>query len=137
MRKYLLILVWIVSLANIASTDNIKQEAAVKASDAWLQLIDSGKYEQSWEEASLLFKNAIKKEDWVKQIKTIREPFGKMLQRTFKSAEYMTSMPGAPDGEYYVIQYESSFENKKSAVETITPMLDKEGKWRVSGYYIR
>jgi hypothetical protein len=137
MRKYLLILVWIVSLANIASTDNIKQEAAVKASDAWLQLIDSGKYEESWEEASLLFKNAIKKEDWVKQIKTIREPFGKMLQRTFKSAEYMTSMPGAPDGEYYVIQYESSFENKKSAVETITPMLDKEGKWRVSGYYIR
>jgi hypothetical protein len=137
MRKHLLILVWIVSLANIASTDNIKQEAAVKASDAWLQLIDSGKYEESWEEASLLFKNAIKKEDWVKQIKTIREPFGKMLQRTFKSAEYMTSMPGAPDGEYYVIQYESSFENKKSAVETITPMLDKEGKWRVSGYYIR
>jgi hypothetical protein len=46
-------------------------------------------------------------------------------------------MPGAPDGEYYVIQYDTSFEKKKSAVETITPMVDKEGKWRVSGYYIR
>jgi len=30
-----------------------------------------------------------------------------------------------------------SFENKKSAVETITPMLDKDKKWRVSGYYIK
>jgi hypothetical protein len=124
-------------MANIARADDTKQEAAVKASESWLQLIDSGKYEESWEEASLLFKNAIKKEDWGKQIKTIREPFGKMLQRTFKSAQYMTSMPGAPDGEYYVIQYDTSFEKKKSAVETITPMLDKEGKWRVSGYYIR
>jgi ribosomal protein S17E len=36
-----------------------------------------------------------------------------------------------------IIQYDSSFENKKSAVETVTPMLDKDGKWRVSGYYIK
>jgi hypothetical protein len=45
-------------------------------------------------------------------------------------------LPGAPDGEYVVIQFESSFEKKKSAVETVTPMLEKDGKWRVSGYYI-
>ncbi len=49
----------------------------------------------------------------------------------------MTSLPGAPDGEYVVIQIQTSFENKKSAVETITPMLDKDGRWRVSGYQIR
>jgi len=42
-----------------------------------------------------------------------------------------------PDGEYVVIQYDSSFEHKQSAVETVTPMLDKDGKWRVSGYYIK
>jgi len=28
-------------------------------------------------------------------------------------------------------------ENKTSTVETITPMLDKDGQWRVSGYYIK
>ena len=28
-------------------------------------------------------------------------------------------------------------ENKASAVETITPMLDKDGKWRVSGYFMK
>lgn len=49
----------------------------------------------------------------------------------------MTSLPGAPDGKYVVIQYDTSFENKKAAVETVTPMLDKDGKWRVSGYYIK
>ncbi|MGA2423709.1 MAG: DUF4019 domain-containing protein [Terriglobales bacterium] len=66
-----------------------------------------------------------------------REPLGKLLSRKLKSATYKTTMPGAPDGEYVVIQYDSSFEHKQAAVETVTPMLDKDGKWRVSGYYIK
>ena len=44
---------------------------------------------------------------------------------------------GAPDGEYVVIQFSASFAHKKSALETITPMLEKDGKWRVSGYYMK
>jgi hypothetical protein len=36
-----------------------------------------------------------------------------------------------------VIHYQSSFEHKKSATETVTPMLDNDGQWRVSGYYIK
>jgi hypothetical protein len=35
-----------------------------------------------------------------------------------------------------VIQYDTSFANKKSAVETVTPLLDSDGQWRVSGYFI-
>jgi hypothetical protein len=50
---------------------------------------------------------------------------------------YKTSLPGAPDGEYVIIQFETSFENKKIAIETVTPMMDKDGNWRVSGYYIK
>jgi hypothetical protein len=36
-----------------------------------------------------------------------------------------------------VIQFATSFENKKTAVETVTPMRDGDGAWRVSGYFIR
>jgi hypothetical protein len=46
-------------------------------------------------------------------------------------------LQGAPDGKYVTIRYETVFENKASAVETITPMLDPDGIWRVSGYFIR
>jgi hypothetical protein len=45
-------------------------------------------------------------------------------------------LPGAPDGEYVVFQFLSSFENKKTAIERVIPMLDKDGIWRVSGYYL-
>jgi hypothetical protein len=36
-----------------------------------------------------------------------------------------------------VLQYKSSFANKKSAVETVTSMREADGAWSVSGYYIR
>src|SRR6187402_2269643 len=29
------------------------------------------------------------------------------------------------------------FANKASAVETVTPMRDKDGSWKVSGYYVK
>ena len=67
----------------------------------------------------------------------VRQPFGKLLSRKLKSKQYATSLPGAPDGQFVVIQFEASFENKKAAIETVTPMLDPDGKWRVSGYYIK
>lgn len=113
------------------------EELAQRSADAWLALVDSGKYADSWQEASQLFKAAVTKEEWKGKLRASRDPLGKMLTRRLKSATYAKTLPGAPDGEYVVIQYESSFEHKQSAVETVTPMLDKDGKWRVSGYYIK
>jgi len=104
---------------------------------AWLALTDSAKYAESWNGASTLFKTAITKADWEKAIRATRAPLGALKSRTLKSATFARTLPGAPDGEYVVIQYETAFENKASAVETITPMLDRDGSWRISGYYIK
>jgi hypothetical protein len=79
----------------------------------------------------------VTKEEWKSKLRASRDPLGKMLSRKLKGATYTKTLPGAPDGEYVVVQYESSFEHKQSAVETITPMLDKDGMWRVSGYFIK
>jgi uncharacterized protein DUF4019 len=117
------------------NTDKIK--GAEAASEAWLKFVDSGDYSQSWVEASSFFKSHVTEKQWKQQLKADRGPLGALFSRKLKSAEYKTALPGAPDGEYVVIQYDSSFANKKSAVETVTPMLDKDGQWRVSGYYMR
>jgi hypothetical protein len=69
--------------------------------------------------------------------RAVRGPLGNAVSRNLLSRQYTTTLPGAPDGEYVVIQYETSFENKKVAVETVTPMKDADGHWRVSGYYIK
>jgi hypothetical protein len=46
-------------------------------------------------------------------------------------------LPGAPDGDYAVIQFSTEFAHKRTARETVTPMRDADGEWRVSGYFIR
>lgn len=113
------------------------EQLAQTSAESWLALIDSGKYAESWESAAQLFKSSVAKDQWQSMLHAARDPLGKVVSRTLKSANYTKSLPGAPDGEYVVIQYETSFEHKQSAVETITPMLDKDGQWRVSGYYIK
>jgi Protein of unknown function (DUF4019) len=113
------------------------EQLAQQSAESWLALVDSGKYAESWDQASQLFKAALTKEQWQTALRASREPLGKVLSRNLKSAVFTKTLPGAPDGEYVVIQYDSSFEHKQAAVETITPVLEKEGKWKVSGYYIK
>ncbi len=119
----------------LASQD--KENAAVNASKAWLKLVDEGKYSKSWDEAAQYFKNAVPREQWKTSLESVRSPLGKVQSRNLKSKNYTKTLPGAPDGEYVVIQYETSFQNKQHAIETVTPMMDKDGKWKVSGYYIK
>lgn len=114
-----------------------KEKAAVAATEKWVALVDEGKYAESWKEAAEYFRNAVKTEQWEQSLQAVRKPLGKIISRKVKTKTYHTTLPGAPDGEYVVIQFETSFENKKSAVETITPMMAKDGTWRVSGYYIK
>jgi Protein of unknown function (DUF4019) len=113
------------------------EQLAQHSAESWLALVDSGKYADSWQEAAAMFKAAVTKEKWESMVQPVRDPLGKLLSRKLKSATYTKTLPGAPDGEYVVIQYDTSFAHKQSAVETITPMLDKDGKWRISGYFIK
>lgn len=123
--------------ANGANADAAKEAAAVAAAKTWLALIDNAEYGESWETAASYFKGAITKERWQQSLTAVRKPLGALVSRDLKSKTYAQSLPGAPDGEYVVIQFNTSFENKKSAIETVTPMLDADGIWRVSGYYIK
>lgn len=123
--------------ASLAVADEEAEEKATEAAQTWLGLVDQGEYAESWETAAQYFKKAVTKEQWEQALSAVRKPLGKVESRQLTSRHYATSLPGAPDGEYVVIQFEASFTNKESAVETITPMLDKDGKWRVSGYFIK
>jgi hypothetical protein len=133
----ILMLAMLLGVYQVVQAEQKPEQRAQQSSDAWLALVDSGKYADSWQESALLFRAAVTKQAWQSNLRASRDPLGKMLTRKLKSVTCTKTLPGAPDGEYVVIQYESRFEHKQSAVETVTPMLDKDGKWRVSGYYIK
>ncbi len=130
---------WPLGPVAAAKAEDLQFDAqeTTRVATAWLALLDDGKYDESWDMASSLLRNAVSKERFAQQLAAARKPLGKLIARELKSAQYTTHLPGAPDGRYVVMQYAASFENKKSAIETLTPALEKDGTWRVSGYYIK
>ena len=130
-------LVCMVLCSAYATADEAMEQKAVTAAQTWLALVDSGDYETSWHTAAEYFQTVVAQQHWEQSLTAARTPLGKVVSRQLKSKQYTTSLPGAPDGQYVVIQYETSFENKKAAVETITPMVNADGQWRVAGYYIQ
>lgn len=133
-----IVLAIIVTLsANQAKTEETKEQIATQRAEAWLAIVDTAQYVESWNNASTYFKNAISQDKWIASMNAYRKPLGEKIERKLKSHQFMTSLPGAPDGEYVVIQFDTIFQNKKETIETITPMLEIDGTWRVSGYFIK
>jgi hypothetical protein len=111
--------------------------AAERAALDWLALTDRGDAAASWAAAASLFRAAVSPEQWKQALGLAREPLGAVVSRQLATAKSATELPGAPDGEYVVFQFTTSFEKKRSATETVTPMRDRDGEWRVSGYFVR
>lgn len=140
MNKYLgvfagLLLLW----AAGCSDEKISQaeDAATGVAEKWLILVDSGQYQECWEQASKFFQDSVPLDQWLKAMESLRIPMGKNIARKVASTSYRTTLHRAPEGEYVVIKIEAQFENKASTNEMITLMLEADGKWRVAGYYLK
>lgn len=123
--------------AQAADSTGPAVSAAQDAARAWLKLVDAGHYDQSWDSAAAVFRSAVTKAQWAGAVKEGRAPFEPLGERTLLSATYTTELPNVPPGQYVVIQYRTKAGKGKTVVETITPARDKDGGWRVAGYYVR
>lgn len=110
---------------------------ATQAAAAWLNLTDTQQYGPSYAGTAPAFRQAITQPDWEQALQAVRTPLGELKHRSVKSATYAKDLPGAPRGEYVIIVYDSAFANRAGAVETVTPMRDTDGSWKVSGYFVR
>jgi len=111
-------------------------KAAQAAADSWLSLIDAADYVKSWDESATFFKNAITSEKWQAAVKAARGAFGALKSRAVKTATPATKLPGAPEGEYIVFDFDAIFQQKLAA-ERVTVVRDKDGAWRVVGYFVK
>ncbi|MGO9263673.1 MAG: DUF4019 domain-containing protein [Candidatus Binataceae bacterium] len=141
MRKALLALALIGLVCGVITTagyaaDDAAAAKATSTAESWLKLVDSGDYAGSWQTASTLFQQNVSADAWTQKVAAVREPLGPVLSRKLVGTHIATSLPGAPDGQYVVTRYDSSFKNKESAQEVVTSMLDSSGEWRVAGYFI-
>ncbi len=114
--------------------NTVAQQAAA---ETWVALVDGAQYAASWETAAAFFRNAVPQQKWAEAAAVARGPLGSLTSRTLKSSTATKSLPGAPDGEYVVFQFNTTFEKKAAAVETVTVFHEPDGQWRVVGYFVR
>ena len=112
------------------------ENRGISSALAWLEIVDSGDYAESWNQTAPLFQTQMSSKQWEQVLNGVRAPLGKLISRQVKSSSSHTSLPGAPDGEYIVVTLTTRYEHKKSATETVT--VSKVGsRWRVVGYFIK
>jgi hypothetical protein len=137
MKRYVAPIVVLALLAcglSVAGAEDSPEKAAQKAAEAWAPLWDAGRYDESYQELAEHTRKSFTKRQWFVYWSAVRKPLGKLKSRKPVGAKYIKSLPGVPDQEGAVLQYESSFENKESVVETFGMMREKDGIWRVADY---
>lgn len=118
-------------VATQAATPEVAEDAL-----SWLALLDNSAWADSWRAGGAMFKAQVTEADWTTAVRSAREPFGAVVSRTPQSAERTNSLPGAPDGEYWIVQYQTAFANNPNGAETV--VLAREGAdLKVIGYFVR
>jgi hypothetical protein len=110
---------------------------ATAAALAWLEIVDSGRYGIAWDAAAPILQGAIERLKWETTIQEARQALGIAGGRKLRSANYARALPNAPDGEYIVIEYVTHFQKRPGTIETVTPMRQPDGTWKVAGYFLR
>ena len=131
---------WVLILAfaaAIARAQDPESTTVQRVARDWLSLTDAGDGAGSWDAAAQLFKNAVPRDRWIESLKQVRDPLGKLDQRSVLSTNFATSFPGAPDGNYAIVLFRTSFAKKADAAESVTLQREPDGAWRVVGYFIR
>jgi len=131
MKKLIFILSLCISFFVFAS-----EPSGSTAAKEWLKIIDAGNYTESWQKSDSFFQSQLSQHKWDEALKRVRAPLGKVNSRSELGAKEYSILPGAPEGEYLVIQFQTEFQNKKSATETLT-LSKSSGQWLSVGYFIK
>jgi hypothetical protein len=132
-----IIVLFVCCLSSAAQAQQAVDSLARHAVESWLVLTDSSKYGESYEQAAQQMKALISKDDWIDVLETTRAPLGMVLSRKLKGVKHSKTLKAAPGHEGVTLEYESSFEKNELVSEYLNAILQKDGTWQVTGYFIR
>jgi hypothetical protein len=131
-----------VAIACVAAGSSFAQDpkagVAQKAAREWLAQTDKVDGAASYAAAGAKFKESVGVERWTEALQKARGPLGATEQRTIFETTFDKALPdGGPEGEFALVMYRTAFAKKADSVETVTLEREKDGVWRVIGYFIR
>jgi hypothetical protein len=122
--------------AQLARQDAEMTQAALQV----MQLVDAERIGEVWDGASPVMKQAVSRDDFVRQITSDRNALGAVAGRADPVVTRTQGEEGGPvpAGLYINVQSATSFANQPQPVrELVSFRLDEDRTWRVSGYTLR
>ena len=110
---------------------------AIEAGKKWLQLLDAGKAGAAWDVSSNQLQSEVKRDKFIAEMRRVRKPLGKLSSRTAVKFARAHDLPGAPSGDYAVIEYDAQYANGKHLSEQLIWAIAEGDSWRVAGYFYR
>lgn len=107
------------------------QAEIVRSARAWLEIVDAGRWEESWRASGASFRSLNTVEAWTRASEEGRVPLGSVVSRADLSRE---SVPAPPHG-LEMVKFRTSFANRAAAIETVS-LVREDQTWRVVGYWI-
>ena len=80
--------------------------------------------------------DAITRDDWIADLKNVREPLGTVIERELVTARIQDTRPGFPRGSYLVAKFATKFEAFPTNTETVEFRRTEDGQWRAILYTI-
>jgi hypothetical protein len=118
----------------------VPDEAALgragEAARLWLEGLDAGRTAQSHARAAPVFRAALSAGEWDAAVRAVRTPLGACLRRRVRSSRLVAELGGRGGAPHALFHFDTDFERRAMAAETVTAVRGADGRWRVVGYFI-
>lgn len=123
-------------MATVAGSAELLSETAVAKAREFARMIDSGKVETAYTNASELLQLSQDQLTWDNSIKRSHTLLGPVEKRTLVAVRSVQTFPHLPDGDYLIVQFTAQTTHKSKAAEVIL-MQQQDTDWLVADYSIR
>jgi hypothetical protein len=120
----------VVSAANAPSDEEARRTAV-----EWVALLDSGAYLKAYRQQPPRILSYGHSDQWLSWMRSRRGPLGRSRSRAFFKVTHSHTLTGAPDGNYELVAFKTSFQRKAQCVELVV-LTSETGRWQVSGYKV-
>lgn len=120
--------------SSTASAPTAAQVALAENARRWLAIMDSFRWDESWNQSSAYFRSQITASQWAAKADPVRRPLGAVVSRRLKKVQ-TEGLPKQPVGEYVIVQFQTNFAVRANTIETVVLVHEQSG-WSVAGYWI-
>lgn len=129
-----------------AAEPEVEEPAAQAAADpaesmeqieSFLAEVDDGDWQGSWEVAGAYFQSVTTPEEWTAAVEPLRSQLGAVQSREVMSVQVAETLPGAPDGDYEIVQFQTDYANGTGPLTETVIALRAGDDWQIMGYFIR